>query len=350
MSLGEIQAGGGGALGALARLGLAPLAWAFGAAVRTRDLAYRRGWYGVRALPVPVISVGNLVAGGTGKTPFTALLVERLRARGRHPGVLARGYGPRTAGGLSDEGAVLAFLSGANLPQVEDPDRLRGGRALLAAHPEVDVLLLDDGFQHRRLARALDVVLLDATNPFGYERLLPRGLLREPPSALARAGLVVLTRVERADPASLVALRTRVATLTRAPLLEARTVPRALVTSAGPRPISDLSGTQVFALAGLGNPAAFEATLTDLGARVIGRRFLDDHAALAISAWPALEAQARRLGARWVVLTRKDAVKLPTLPEGVAILDVATEIVANAPLLEQALDRALHTVLAPPPP
>lgn len=343
MSLREIQAGGGGALGALARAGLTPLAWAFGLGAWARDLAYRRRLCKVRALPVPVLSVGNLVAGGTGKTPFTALLVELLRARGRRPGVLSRGYGPRTAGGLSDEGAVLAFLCGADLPQVEDPDRLRGGRALLAAHPEVNVLLLDDGFQHRHLARALDIVLLDATNPFGHERLLPRGLLREPPSALARAGLVVLTRVEGATAADLTALRARVATLTKAPLLEARTVPRALVTSTGPRPASDLAGVPVFALAGLGNPAAFEATLTALGARVVGRRYLGDHAALPASAWPQLEGEAQRLGARWVVITRKDAVKLPALPEGVAILDVATEIVSGA----EGLDRALGAIRDP---
>jgi tetraacyldisaccharide 4'-kinase len=341
MGLREIQAGGGGALGAVARLGLWPLTGAYVLATGARDLAWRWGLRRATRLPVPVISVGNLTAGGTGKTPFVALLVERLRARGRRPGVLARGYGPCVAGGLSDEGAVLAFLAGPDLPQREDPDRVRAGRDLLAAPRPPDVLVLDDGFQHRRLGRDLDVVLLDASNPCGFGHRLPRGLLREHPRALARAGLVVVTRAERAVPDELEALRAEVARFTSAPLLLARTRASALHVGGTVHAPEALAGVPVFAFAGLGNPSAFEATLTDLGAEVRGRRFVADHGGLDAAGWDALRAAARRAGARWIVVTRKDAVKRERLEDDVAVLDVATELVEGSEHLEGALDAAL---------
>ncbi len=187
------------------------------------------------ALPVPVISVGNLTAGGTGKTPFTVWLARALLAAGRRPGVLSRGYGARAEGSLlSDEGAVRAALLGPGVPQVEAPDRVRGGASLLAAHHEIDVLLLDDGFQHVRLRRDLDVVLLDATDPFGGGHLLPLGMLREKPSALARAGAVVINRAERVTAKTLEGLRARVRALAPdAVLAVARLGPRALLAPDG---------------------------------------------------------------------------------------------------------------------
>jgi tetraacyldisaccharide 4'-kinase len=342
MGIRDIQAGGGGALGALARLGLWPLTAGYALSVGARSLAYRWGLVRSTRLAVPVISVGNLAAGGTGKTPFTALLVERLRARGRKPGVLARGYGPRVPGGRSDEGAVLAALCGADLPQHEDPDRVRGGRALLAAPQPPDVVLLDDGFQHRRLARDLDLVLLDATNPFGHGHLLPRGLLREPLGQLRRAGLVVLTRAERLTPEALARCGAEVARHTAAPLLVARTRPTALWVGGLRKEPTALAGTPVLAFAGLGNPDAFAGTLADLGADVRARLFVRDHAGLDPAGWQALRAQAKEAGARWIVTTRKDAVKHEHLEDDVAVLDVATEVVSGAEHLERALDRVLR--------
>src|SRR5262245_61648687 len=121
MDLRTVQSGGGGFGGGVARAGLSVLAGGWALAQVSKSWAYRTGLRRASRLPVPVISVGNLVAGGTGKTPFVAWLARRLRERGRVPGVLARGYGPRVGGGLSDEGAVLEHLLGPGLPQVEDP-------------------------------------------------------------------------------------------------------------------------------------------------------------------------------------------------------------------------------------
>lgn len=336
MDLATIQAGRGGPFGAIARAGLSALAVPYAAIARRRIARYRPGGDAPERLPVRVVCVGNLTSGGTGKTPFVAWLASEARARGRRPAILARGYGPRPKGSLlSDEGVVLRDVLGPDVPIVEDPDRVRGGRALLATHPTTDLVVLDDGFQHRRLARDVDLVLLDATNPFGHDRLLPRGLLREPVEGLARAQGVVLTRAERVDAASLAALRARAASLASSAVLAvARTVPTGLEDGEGRRrPADALRGERVFLWAGIGNPRAFEATVADLGGVVVGRRFDRDHARVGPADVPAVTRAAKALGARVVVLTRKDLGKVRAcgpLPGEYVVLDIATEVVEGA--------------------
>lgn len=332
MDLRTIQAGGGGPFGAVARLGLWALSAPFAVAARTRGWMYDRGLLRARRCGRPVVAVGNLTAGGTGKTPFVAWLVGATRAVGRRPGILARGYGPRPQGSpLSDEGTLLAELVGADVPQVEDPRRVRGAAALLSAHPDVDLVVLDDGFQHRALARDVDVVLVDATAPFGGGHFLPRGLLREPPRALARADVVVLTRADAVPAAALATLRARVAALApRADLACARTRATGLVAADGARrPLAALAGAAVAAWSGIGNPAAFEATLEAAGARLVLRRRSADHHRPTAAALAAVVADAARAGASLVVVTRKDLVKLRALapaPPGLVALDVETEV------------------------
>ena len=332
MTLRTIQAGEGGVKAAVARVGLSAMAVAYGLGVRARGAWYSAGLSKPRSLPVPVVSVGNLTAGGTGKTPFVAWLAGKALAAGRHPAILSRGYGPRPAGSaLSDEGTLLQSLLEGAVPQVEDPDRARGGARLLLANPDVDLVILDDGFQHRRLARDVDVVLLDATNPMGFRRLLPRGLLREPVAALSRASAVVATRSERVSPDALAALRREASRLAPAALFAvARMVPRALVDSRGAeRPARDLKGAAVFAYAGIGNPQAFEGALCDLGCRVVGRWFAADHHAPSPSDVARLAALARAARADRIVVTRKDLVKLsalPSLPDGLEALDISLEV------------------------
>jgi len=342
--LNEIQAGRGGVLGGPARLLLRILSAGWWLGHHARRALYRLGLKRTRSLPVPVISVGNLAVGGTGKTPVTAWLAAGLRRSGHRPGILSRGYGPQAAGTasvLSDEGAVLQRYLGDEVPQVEDPDRHRGGQRLLAEHPEVDVLLLDDGFQHWQLARDLDVVLLDATRPFGYGHLLPRGLLREPPRALSRAGVVVVTRAERVDDAVLASIRTHVEDLSSAPLAVARSRPSGVEVGGMTHPPGWLAGRRVFAVCGIGNPQAFVAHLEDLGAAVVGTRFLADHAAPTAEAWDALRAEAWAAGAELLVTTRKDAVKLERLAEDVAVYEITTFVDEGEDALWGAVEEAL---------
>jgi len=352
-TLREIQAGAGGALGVAGRVGLAAGSALYGAGAALRRAAYAAGLRGRHALPVPVVSVGNLTAGGTGKTPFTVWLARALVAAGRRPGVLSRGYGARAEGSLlSDEGAVRAVLLGPSVPQVETPDRVRGGASLLAAHHEIDVLLLDDGFQHVRLRRDLDIVILDATDPWGGGHLLPRGLLRERPAALARAGAVVINRAERVTAQALAALRARVTALAPAAVVAvARLRPRALLgPKGGERPLAGLRGAAVHAWAGIGNPEAFAGTLRDLGARVVGTTFARDHHRPTDAEMSEVAAAAAAEGAEHVVVTLKDLVKLSGragLPTGLVAVDVELEVADGGPAL---LERVSAALARPPPP
>ena len=296
--------------------------------------AYRIGLRRARRLPCAVVSVGNLVAGGTGKTPFVIALAQALRERGRHPGILARGYRRAPGMHLNDEGLEIERALGDAVPQVQDPDRVRGGRRLLDAHPDVDVLLLDDGFQHWRLHRDVDIVLVDATAPFGFEHLLPRGLLRERPAALARAHLVALTRCEQADAEALDALTHRIGSLSSAPVTRVRTEVRTVRLpdrEAGPEV---LSGARIHAVAGVGRPEAVRHTLEALGATVSSFRALPDHAAPSAQDWQTWVDAARADGAAHLVITGKDAVKLPALLPGMAVLEVVS-------MLEPALVEAV---------
>ncbi len=292
-------------------------------------------------LPAPVISVGNLAAGGTGKTPLVEHLARALSAAGARPVVLSRGYGPRVRGSvLNDEGLVLA----RNLPglaQRQDPDRARAGRAALAAG-EGDCLLLDDGFQHFALGRDLDVVALDARAPFSG------GLRREGPGALARAGAVVLTRCDGVEGAALAALRAEIARLAPgAAVALSRHGPRDVWPLRGgdPQPVESLRGRTVYAAAGIARPESFVATLESMGARVAGLRRFRDHRLAGLDLLRGAFEEARRLGADCVVVTQKDAVKLaaspgdPPLP--VLAVRVAIEILEGGDALERAVADAL---------
>ena len=322
MTLAEIQAGGGGALGVLARVGLRILSFGWGAAQVAKNVAYRIGLRRARQVDRPVVSVGNLVAGGTGKTPFVIALAQALRDLGSAPGILARGYRREPGEALNDEGREILEALGDGVPQVQDPDRVRGGRRLIAAHPGVDVVLLDDGFQHRRLHRDVDIVLLDATQPFGHGYLLPRGLLRESPRALSRAHLVVLTRCEQVEASALDALTARVQALNaQAPVFRVHTQPTTVRFADRTERPAALAGRRVHAAAGLGNPTALHRSLEGLGADVVAFTPLRDHETPTADRWRALARAARDDGAV-LVITRKDAVKLDALLPGMAVLEI----------------------------
>jgi tetraacyldisaccharide 4'-kinase len=248
--------------------------------------------------------VGNLTVGGTGKTPCVEYVARFYRGRDRRVAILSRGYGSER--GRNDEAMVLE----ENLPDVphlQGPDRVAlAGTAV--EELESEVLVLDDGFQHRRLARDLDVVLLDATNPWGHGHLLPRGLLREPPSGLRRAGAVVLTRCDQVAAVDRGRLRDAVGRLAPGvPVAETTHRP----TDPGDGRLGRLRGRPVAAFCGLGNPEAFRRTLHDLGADVVAFRTFPDHHAYARADVDELRAWARQQATDCVVVTtQKDLVKL----------------------------------------
>jgi tetraacyldisaccharide 4'-kinase len=298
-----------GPAAAVQRLALSAASAPYGVAVRLRNWAYDHGWLRTGRVGVPVVSVGNLTAGGTGKTPCVEYVARYYRERGLRVAVLSRGYGAE--GGPNDEALVLE----ENLPDVphlQGPDRLRWAHAAVE-ELESEVLVLDDGFQHRRLARDLDLVLLDATDPWGGGRLLPRGLLREPLSSLRRAGVVVLTRCDQATPGQLDAIRRRVRRLApAAPVVETTHRPVALADcEGGELALEVLRGRTVAAFCGIGNPGAFRRTLAGLGADVCDFRTYPDHHRYGRDDVEELRTWARALGpGALVVTTQKDLVKL----------------------------------------
>lgn len=285
------------------RFALAPGWLVYRPLVGLRNLAYDFGWRPVFTLPVPVVSVGNLAAGGTGKTPFCAWLCRRLENAGGKPAVLMRGYGGD--GGPNDEARLL------QVPVICDPDRVRGGQQAIAAG--ATCLVLDDGFQHRRLRRNLDIVLIDALRPWGGGAVLPLGLLREGRSALKRAGCLVLTRSDQVDEATRDAL---VSSLMRwnVPVICARHQPVALRDLDGldgdhHREPAVLSGAPVVLASGIGNPLGFEHTARNLGWKIQAHLRFPDHHAYSDADCAALRAAAQQHQATLVV-TAKDAVKL----------------------------------------
>jgi tetraacyldisaccharide 4'-kinase len=281
----------------------------YGAAVRLRNLGYERGWCRSERVPVPVVSVGNLTVGGTGKTPCVEYVAGFYRRRDLRVAVLSRGYG--SAAGRNDEALVLE----ENLPDVphlQGADRVALARTAVE-ELESEVLVLDDGFQHRRLARDRDLVLVDATCPWGYGHLLPRGLLREPPAGLRRAGVVVLTRCDQVGAAQRDRLRQAVARLVPGvPVALTTHRPVELVNSErATAPLDWLGERPVAGFCGIGNPEAFRRTLVDQGAAVVAFRAYPDHHAYTRADVEDLRRWARgQAPGCAAVTTQKDLVKL----------------------------------------
>ena len=319
---------------------LAPLAWAYGAAVRERNRRYDVPGAAIRAR-VPVLSVGNLVAGGTGKTPMVAWLVRRLASEGWTPAVVTRGYGGRAGKGpllvssgdgervgpeiCGDEPVLLArSLPGALV--LAGSDRVAVSEA--AAAEGADVVVLDDGFQHRRLARDLDLVLLDGTDPFGNGRLLPAGTLREPLESLARASAVIVTRCSpQDDVAAIAAVVGRHAP--GVPVLRSGHRRAGFVTAAGER-IPALG--RAVAFCGIGNPALFLRDLEEEGVEIAAARAFPDHHPYVPRELRGLAKLAGKHGAA-LVTTEKDLVRVPESAALVVALRIEALVHDEEPLL-----------------
>ncbi|KXB90361.1 tetraacyldisaccharide 4'-kinase [Veillonellaceae bacterium DNF00751] len=295
--------------------------------------SYVQGKKVIKKVSVPVISIGNITAGGTGKTPLACFFAAVLQQQGKKPAVLTRGYGgtaEHTGVTVSDGKRLLvtpevggdeAVLMGRLLPQVPV---LAGKRRYETARQAIrdfacDVLLLDDGFQHWQLHRDLDIVLIDGTNPFGNGHVLPRGILREKPEQLQRAGLLVLTKGESlsADEKKKVVCHIRQYNKT-APLVEAQ------LTVCGCTPLvrwrqgyrtdAPVAGTKVIAISALGNPQVFERTLVQSGYQVIDSLQYADHHPYTEKEYAVWRQLAAATGAI-LVTTEKDAVKIAALTE-----------------------------------
>jgi len=289
---------------------LLPLSWVFLAAVKLRRLAYQRGWLQSERVSCPVIVVGNLTVGGTGKTPLIIRLAALLKARGRRVAIINRGYRgkakawprqvlPETpASEVGDEAVLLAVRTGAIV--VSGPDRVAAARR--AVQLGADVVLSDDGLQHYRLARDCEIAVVDATRTFGNGQLLPAGPLREPAARLKEVDLTVLThRALTAAEAAKGAYRVSQLKGLRHIKATVQLLHAVALVSGRQRTLESFRGQTVRAVAAIGHPEAFFAALRAQGITVEGRAF-PDHAALSLS-----DIASR--GNTAVLMTEKDAVK-----------------------------------------
>ncbi|MBL0921397.1 MAG: tetraacyldisaccharide 4'-kinase [Phycisphaerales bacterium] len=296
----------------------APIEPIYRAVVARRNASFDRGRR-VTRLPVPVVSVGNISVGGTGKTPMVMWCVRALRAAGRRPAIGMRGYGARVSKGVaspSDEQAeYLESLPGA--PIAAAPDRASALRRLLREDKSVDGVVLDDGFQHRFVAGDVDIVLIDVTRDPFADRCLPAGWLREPVESLARAGVVALTHAERVSREAVETIRARVERVApRARVFVSRHEWDGLEVGDESWPTSRLKGMRVLALCAVGNPGAFLAQARAAGAEVARESVRRDHAPYDGEAAARIVEQAAMLGCDGILTTSKDWVKLrPALEE-----------------------------------
>jgi len=323
---------------------------AYGIEMRRRSRRFDRG-IGVHRVDVPVVSVGNLTAGGTGKTPVVAMLGNYFRRWGVNVGLLSRGYRAHHAS-LNDEALVLERL--CPVPHIQQPDRVAGAARALATFG-CELLILDDGFQHRRLARDLDIVLIDAMNPLGYERLLPRGLLREPLTALKRADLVLLTRSDCISRAARTEIVGRIgAVAPHVPIVDVAFPPVRLVNVSGEkRPLETLYEVPTLGFCGIGNPEGFAATLASAKIRPAEIVAYRDHHHYAASDLAGLSHKARALGAAAAVTTLKDLVKLreDRLPPPSVVplwgVEAGCDVIGNGTALFAKLDELVTRTATP---
>ena len=300
----------------------------YGFAVRLRNLGYR--WKILRsdAVDVPVISVGNMTAGGTGKTPLVIWICNYLQKKGIHSSILTRGYKTRS-GDISDEPALLAkSCDGTSV--IINPNRVAGAYKAVSVH-QAQAIVMDDGFQHRKLRRELDIVVIDATCPFGYGRVLPAGLLREPISGLARASAVVITRADQVGAEEVNAIERRIRR--HAPHIPiAKTAHKLSYAIRYPNQrieLDELRSRKVYAFCGIGNPEAFFDSLKRNHIDLCGTKTFDDHHAYTAADVERIFADAADRGAAVILCTRKDWVKNALLTpsrEGIVFAYLAMEL------------------------
>lgn len=339
---GEARGTGPGVL----RLLLLVLSWGYEFVVRLRNWLYDAVRLRIHRAPVPVISVGNLTTGGTGKTPVTALLCQRLQQAGLYPGIISRGYRAADAEG-NDEKKVLRILAPEVL-HTQNPDRIKAVEQLIkstSARP-ISAIVMDDGLQHRRLHRDLNLILVDATNPFGFGYLLPRGLLREPLTGFQRADVVLVTRCEQVPESQLQRLEQticRQGTHLQGKILRIRFEPTGLRNQSGQRTaIAALNARTVFLMSGIGNPGAFQKTCELAGLNIAGVQWFPDHHHFTPEDLNRVQHLAREAGAAMVITTLKDLVKIPGEESFFRALEIEAvfSVKADEDLLDQQL-RAL---------
>ncbi len=323
----------------------------YSAVIWLRNLLYSRGLLKTHFVSVPVISIGNITTGGTGKTPLVIWLYRFLNQKELRCAILTRGYKATQNLKLKTQNYTdeIALIT-ESCPQAKvivNPDRIAG--AIEAVNKlDANVLILDDGFQHRRLARDLDIVAIDATCPFGYGKMLPAGLLREPLGSLKRADAIVLTRCDQTSEAQLSRIEEKLR-LINPDLIIARSIhnPTCAKTVNGEEIAFDtLKGKKIFGFCGIGNPEAFFSTIKKLKANLIDSEVYNDHYCYTGVDMTDICQKGRDLQADYILTTQKDWTKiasLPLPPKGIpfAYLTIELKFTAGQDNLKHLIENAL---------
>jgi tetraacyldisaccharide 4'-kinase len=282
---------------------------AYGAVMRARNFAFDHGMKRIHRLPRPAVAVGNLTTGGTGKTPIVRWLAEHFAERNLRPAILLRGYRAELTGG-SDEARMLEAHLGDRAFVVADPDRVAGSANAMKRMPPPDVFILDDAFQHRRVWRDFNLLVMSAIEPFGLGHVLPRGYLREPVSGIKRADAIVITRADQVSEAALGALRQEIHRLAGAVRVyqasHAQTAARCAERIIN---LDEFNRQRFFAFSGIAKPESFYQQLP----QARGTRSFPDHHAYTERDLAELDRAAKEAGAEILVTTEKDWIKLAKL-------------------------------------
>lgn len=329
---------------------LTPLKWFYGTIIRLRNFCYDSRLFKQAKLPCTVISIGNIVVGGTGKTPAVASIAKLLQETGFRVAILLRGYGRKSSEKISivsdgekclctrvesgDEAYLLAQqLNG--IPIIVGKNRFDTGEIAYDQF-NCDIILLDDGYQHRKLARDIDIITIDATQPYGTGSLLPVGTLREPISSLKRTDIILLTRVDVSN-TPIDDLRNEInQRVLNTPILESIHQPTSLYdlgnhnTAANNThtiQLKDLGGKRILAVCGIGNPDAFKNTLQTFNPEFIELLAFPDHHNYTDSDIENIIQQSKYVNAEWVVTTQKDEDKLSSLSQHIPVFVLAIELI-----------------------
>lgn len=303
---------------------LYPLSTIYGFVVKTRIFFYKKGLLKSVRLPIPVISVGNITLGGTGKTPVIEYIAHYLQKKGKRVAILSRGYAatikqeksPLNKNICNDE--HLVFQENIpDIPHLLNKDRVKSGLCAIRQF-QVQYLLLDDGFQHLRLARDMNIVTIDALNPFGFGHIFPRGMLREPLDELRRADMFMLTHADQCSHDKIQLIMDQLHAIAgHVPVVETVHKPIWLESSQGAEmiDINVLQGKRVFAFCAIGNPESFRKSIESLGGELLNFHIFPDHHVYTASELRTLNAEAKRVRTEVIIVTQKDRVKIKNVCE-----------------------------------
>jgi tetraacyldisaccharide 4'-kinase len=349
-----------GFLATLIRSSLSAFTYPYLAVLNTRNTLYKYGIVKSKRLPVKVISIGNITMGGTGKTPLVEFSAKYLQKKGKKVAILSRGYGDQNHSMINDNSKAKQFVNDEYLilrenlkdvPTLLGRDRVQNAKKAIKDH-DVDCLILDDGFQHLRIKRDLDIVVIDSLNPFAEEVLIPRGTLREPLKNLSRADLFVLSHCSLNDENTLKSIYAKLNHINAdIPVCESIHKPVNIESIKDNSLLEPewLKGKKIYGLCAIGNPESFASTLRELGADVIRLRVFHDHHSYTQGELDGVITEAKTLGTDAIVVTQKDVVKIRNKninDANILSLKVELQITKGMEFFDEAMAKVLNANLS----